>query len=116
MDLGYCLVSPASSRYQAFLFLHEPFTEVHVPGNPDGPVFPVLLTENENMGVENMEDINKTEIDLIDCYRLAVDFGKPAADKALALIDEGRSRTSELSAAEIRTVADNLLKNWEMIS
>lgn len=30
----------------------------------------------------------KREIDLIDCYRLAVDFGKPAADKAMAVLNE----------------------------
>ena len=35
-----------------------------------------------------MNDLLKREIELIDCYRLAVDFGKPAADKVMAVINE----------------------------
>jgi len=35
-----------------------------------------------------MNDLLKREIDLIDCYRLAVDFGMPAAEKVMAVINE----------------------------
>ena len=50
------------------------------------PGFPVSHIPKK--GDIELNDLLKREIDLIDCYRLAVDFGKPAADKAMAVLYE----------------------------
>ena len=47
-----------------------------------------FLTYIPKKGDTGLNDLLKREIDLIDCYRLAVDFGKPAADKAMAVLNE----------------------------
>ena len=41
------------------------------------------------------------EIDLIDCYRLAVDFGRPAAEKAIAIIDASLHANKDMAALEV---------------
>lgn len=54
-----------------------------------------------------MDDLIKKEINLIDCYRIAVDFGSPAAEKAIALINESLIRTKKAtSIPEIKPASD----------
>jgi len=43
-----------------------------------------------------MAKLMKTDFDLIDCYRLAVDFGRPAAEKAIAIINATMLESEEL--------------------
>lgn len=41
---------------------------------------------------EKYSDINyqvEYQANLLDCYRIALDFGLPAAERAFAIIDEG---------------------------
>ena len=47
------------------------------------------------------------EIDLIDCYRLAVDFGRPAAEKAIAILNASLHASKDLAAPDVAvTVPD----------
>ncbi len=54
-----------------------------------------------------MDDLVKKEIDLIDCYRIAIDFGLPAAEKAIAVINDTLVQTKNTaSLAELRSTTD----------
>ena len=35
-----------------------------------------------------MGEVVTKEVDLMDCYRIALDFGLPAAEKAIAMLEE----------------------------
>ena len=56
-----------------------------------------IFTHIPKKGDTELNDLLKREIDLIDCYRLAVDFGKPAADKAMAVINESNDESGTAS-------------------
>ena len=43
-----------------------------------------------------MDESSVKESDLIDCYRLAVDFGKSAAEQAMSVINAARNNTETI--------------------
>ena len=82
MELGYCLVSPASSGYQAFLFRCRPLDGLHP-----------LSVRDAGPGIMKEAELQRLPPDqLLEFYRLALDFGMDVARKAFC--NTGRDGTS----------------------
>ena len=56
--------------------------------------------DDDRLGVKQQSE---QEVKLLDCYRIALDFGLPAAEKALALIDNS---TQQLQSQNKLPVVD----------
>ncbi len=49
-----------------------------------------------------MEELtSQKRVDLLDCYRIAVDFGLPAAENAISLLDEPLQDSVALLVREV---------------